>query len=355
MSVCCFTSFTYSYLSRACILAASLRRAHPSWPLVAVIVDEPPPGADLSVLSDTFNGVLRLTELGIPGWQSWIFKHDIVEACTAVKGHALLRLLESYEKVVYLDPDIAVFHPLDEVETLLDRASVVLTPHQVAPNETTAAFIDNEGTSLRYGIYNLGFLGVRADESGLAFARWWARQLHRACYDEVEQGIFTDQKYCDLVPALFERVHIHRNVGWNVASWNVNRRRLTVGAGGALCVRDQPLCFYHFTKITGDGDVMTRRYAPHDSVVAEVWAWYRRELASRAVSWVPRGYWAYGRFDNGLAISKPMRVLYRRSADLMARFPKPFASDGGFLAWLHKEQPDLLLEAAVAPAATPAV
>ncbi len=347
MSMCCFTSFTYAYLSRARVLAASVRRAHPSWHLAAVLVDEPPAGEDPAVLAETFDEVLRLPGLGIPRHRSWIFKHDVVEACTAVKGHALLLLLEAHEAVVYLDPDIALFHPLDALEELLDRASVVLTPHQVTPNESAHAVADNEGTSLQYGIYNLGFLAVRADAAGFAFARWWARQLHRACYDEVERGIFTDQKYCDLAPALFDRVHVHRDPGWNVASWNISRRLLAVDAAGGISAGGRPLCFYHFTKIGGAGDVMTRRYGANNPVVAEVWEWYRRALAAHAVSWVPPGHWAYGRFDNGLPIRKALRVLYRRRADLMAAFPDPFAAENGFLSWLRQEQPQLLLDVSV--------
>ena len=46
-------------------------------------------------------------------FSQWIFGHDVVEACTAVKGRALQSLLERGD-VVYLDPDMAVFGSLDE-------------------------------------------------------------------------------------------------------------------------------------------------------------------------------------------------------------------------------------------------
>ena len=44
----CFTSFTFSYLARATVLARTLREAHPDWELWAMIVDMPPPGLDVS-------------------------------------------------------------------------------------------------------------------------------------------------------------------------------------------------------------------------------------------------------------------------------------------------------------------
>ena len=42
-------------------------------------------------------------------------------------------------KVIYLDPDIAAFAPLDPVVERLDGASIVLTPHQIAPDATAEA------------------------------------------------------------------------------------------------------------------------------------------------------------------------------------------------------------------------
>ena len=217
-----FTSFTYSYLSRARVLAKSVRRRHPDWRLWAVMVDEPPPGFDDSLWENEFDEVLNASTL-FPGiWLRWIFKHEIVEACTAVKGHALLHIMsEGAEKIIYLDPDIAVFHNLQNIVHQLDHASVILTPHQVEPNLTESEIVDNELTSMKYGIYNLGFIAVRNDLEGRKMAKWWASRLFCACYDDVRNGIFTDQKYCDLIPGLFSNVRIERDPGCNVASWNL--------------------------------------------------------------------------------------------------------------------------------------
>ena len=133
--VAAYTSFTFTYLSRALVLAQSLRAAHPDWIICACIVDSPPPDIDCSAALGRFDRVIYATELDIPNFQSWIFKHDLVEACTAVKGHALSFLLaEGYDLVFYFDPDIAVFHGLDTIVARLDKASIVLTPHQAAPS-----------------------------------------------------------------------------------------------------------------------------------------------------------------------------------------------------------------------------
>ncbi len=108
----CFTSFTFSYLTRAVILARTLREAHPDWVLWAVVTDEPPGGNDCGLATE-FDRVLYAKELDFHRFDRWLFKHDVVEASTAVKGQMLRHLLNNgAEKVVYLDPDIAVFSNL---------------------------------------------------------------------------------------------------------------------------------------------------------------------------------------------------------------------------------------------------
>ncbi|MBU6500172.1 MAG: hypothetical protein KGQ40_16730 [Rhodospirillales bacterium] len=337
----CFTSFTLSYLARARVLARSVKRAHPDWAMWALLVDVPPGDLAADAL-EPFDAVVRADGLGIAGFSGWMFRHDLVEACTAVKAPMLERLLAAgAEKVIYLDPDIAVFHPLSAIEQRLDGASIVLTPHQLAPNESEMALRDNELTSLQYGVFNLGFLGVRNDQAGRDFARWWSAMTARACYDDVEAGLFTDQKYCDLVPGLFGGVHIERDPGCNVASWNLSRRRLEYDAAGRLRVNGAALLFYHFTKIDGVGAAMTERYAQDDLAVYDLLNWYRRAVRDETVAGL--GAWYYGFFESGAAIPRAARLVWRARADLWARFEDPFAGGAaGYETWLRDEMPGLM-------------
>ena len=343
MTTVCFTSFSYGYLPRARVLAETLRRAHPDWPLFAVLVDRPPPGVGADALA-AFDGVLDLDALGIANARAWLFKHDLIEACTAVKGAALRHLLQrGAQRVVYFDPDIALFHPLTALDGRYRDASVVLTPHQADPNDGALAIADNEATALRYGVYNLGFLAVRNDAAGRGFADWWAARLYDACYDDVASGLFTDQKYCDLVPALFDNVAIARERGWNVASWNLSRRRIRVADDGSIVVNGSPLCFYHFTKHGGIGDAMTERYAGGSHEPHELWHWYGRRLAVHAEPAVPEGWWAYGQYADGAPVARATRLFYRRRPDLMAAFADPYATGPDSLrAWLQANAPEAL-------------
>lgn len=347
--VCCYTNFTYAYAGRALTLLETVRSAHPDWAVCAMVVDEPPPGLDPGLLAG-FDRVMRLTELGIPRLRAWLFKHDVIEACTAVKGAAMLRLMEAgFDTVVYLDPDIAVFAPLTPVLDALEHASIVLTPHQVSPNANLAVARDNELMALRFGVYNLGFIAVRNDPVGQGFAKWWSVQLLRACYDDAAAGLFTDQKYVDLVPALFDRVAIVRDAGCNVASWNLSARPVVIGRDGRITAGGALLRFYHFTKIGSVGDVMTDRYSGDRLDVAEIWAWYGRRIACHQ----PDGAaaWAYGAWNDGPPVPYAVRVLYRDSREHLAAYDDPFDAAGPFRTWLMQNQPALLATPSTSAAA----
>ena len=230
------------------------------------------------------------------------------------------------EKVVYLDPDIAVFADLNEIVERLTDTPIILTPHQILPNETEGLIKDNEMTSLKYGIFNLGFVAVRNDDAGRCSRNWWAKQLYLACYDDVPNGLFTDQKWCDLVPCLFDQAsYIERDPGYNVASWNISTREIRINMDGRHPRHGSPLKFFHFTKINSAGDIMIEKNA-RDNV--EVWncgigtgghcrIW---SLIFRKATGITAN------FDNGMKIPKAARILFRERADLFEYFANPFAT-----------------------------
>lgn len=337
MKVLCFSSFTFSYLNRARVLFASLRRFHPDWELVALIVDEPPPGFALDIDGEPFDRVAYPRDLDLPGLDGWLFKHDVVEACTAVKGPFLHQACRSgAEAVVYLDPDTALLGSLQPLEDWLATHDILLTPHLTEPNETPAAILDNDLSASRTGIFNLGFVAVRATGEGARFARWWDQRLRDYCYDDIPNGLFVDQKWCDHVPALFDNLKIIRDPGYNVASWNLSTRKVAIGKDGAITVNGAPLRFWHFTKLGEVGDAMTRRYAGDNYPVYEIWSWYKREVAQATDPSIPCDWWAYGRYADGAPVERAHRLLYRQSPMLQADFPHPFESgEGSYQAWLR--------------------
>jgi len=336
MRILCFSSFTFSYLNRARVLYESLRHHHPDWHLVALMTDKVPDGMKFDVRDEPFDEVVWPDQLGIPDIESWLFKHDIVEVCTAVKGPFLKQATErDFEAVIYLDPDTCLFNPLTPVIEKLKEFDIVLTPHLLEPEDDRTAIIDNEICPLWAGIYNLGFVAIRTSGEGARFANWWSERLTEFCHDDPSKGLFVDQKWCDHVPVFFDKVHILKDPGCNTASWNVSQRRIVIDSDGNVRSNGKLLRFWHFTKLGPLGDVMTRRYARDQIVVYELWRWYRDRVGKATSSSIPDRYWAYGTYANGTAIAREHRLLYRDRKDLQSHFKNPFGTD--FVSWLRSE------------------
>lgn len=339
MAVHAFTSCSYSYLNRARVLSASLKAQHPDWIIWLVMTDVEPKGFKLDISKENFDKVVTAQELFGEGVEQWLFGHDIVEACTAVKGRACTHILqdENCDKLFYFDPDIAVFNSMSPIVTLLDSYSIVLTPHQTDPEAKAdrVAIRDNEITSLDYGVFNLGFIAIANDSEGRRFAKWWEDRLSDWCHDRLDVGLFVDQKWCNLVPCFFDNVKTLRDPGYNVASWNLSQRHMRYDESGNALINHVPLRFYHFTKLGPVGDVMTQRYAKDNIEIYELWWWYRNQVLAASDLSIPKGWWYYGIFDNGIKIPKSARELYRDRDDLRKAFPRPLhTGKNSFFQWL---------------------
>lgn len=337
-----FTSAACNYIPKVRMLFRSLREHHPEAVLHLALADERTPLLDLE--SEPFDEVCTVAELGIPDWKAWAFCHSIVELATAIKPFYLKQLLERDDcgRVLYLDPDMVVFSRLDDILNVLEEANLVLTPHQTEAESQLAAIIDNEICSLKHGVFNLGFVGVANTEEGRRFAAWWATRVYHFCRSEIHNGLFTDQKWIDLVPALFENVAISRSPRHNVATWNLTTRRFSEGQSGQFLVEDEPLGFYHFTGFdSGAHRIMVARNAPGNESVLKLVSWYEnstRDLSRDPLSAVP---WAYGAYGNGKPIAKAHRFIFRERLDLQRAFHDPFEVSGGdcFYNWIVTQGP----------------
>ena len=86
MSVHCFTSISLSYLAKARVLGATLKKHHADWMFTVCVTDREPSGFVFDVDAEPFDAVVWTHDLPVPDVDAWLFGHDVVEACTAVKG-----------------------------------------------------------------------------------------------------------------------------------------------------------------------------------------------------------------------------------------------------------------------------
>ena len=319
-----FTSVNRAYLSKAQLLATSVKAHIPNATFVLALLDDLP--SDSNTLFTVFDRVLLPEDLEIKNFESWIFTHSVVEACTAQKGRVLLKLLRDYpdQPVVYLDPDIEVYSNLIELEAALDKSDVVLTPHLTIPETTDGGIQDNEMAALIHGAYNLGFLAVNNTQNGFEFANWWDSRLMSYCYDEKNRGLFTDQKWIDLAPGLFDGVHILKHPGYNLATWNISQRHLSLNEG-QVHVNDLPLRFVHYSGYDSGAHIqMLQKYAKNQPLFLELSNEYSKRLNALEQMYQFEKEWAYGNLSNGDEIKAEWRRIYRDSKPLQKRFNNPF-------------------------------
>ena len=334
-----YTSITKSYLPKARVLAKSVKKFHPDWTFVLLYSDDFPYGFDLS--NEPFDEVLTLEQLGLESWRSWAFGHAVVELCTAVKGVAaeLLAKRAGVDKIMYIDPDIKVFNSLTSLELQLDQYDILLTPHLLDAELDISAIQVNEINALKYGVYNLGFFAAKTSGQGLAFISWWAMRLRLFCRDDIPNGLFTDQRWCDLVPAFFSGLGIVRDRGCNVATWNIGHRYVSKNQDGTYLAAGVPLRFYHFTGYDSGAGISTlRRYAPEQLLAQELWDIYEQDILTEGQGDLRYKGWKYGQFENGETIPLNARKLYQSREDLKKAFPDPFSIiEPCFLSWWKSE------------------
>lgn len=337
-----YTSAACNYVPKVRLLFQSVRRFHPEAVLHLLLADELPEDVDLS--NEPVDIVTQAKDLGIPDFEGWAFCHSIVELSTAIKPFYLRQLLQrdDCDKVLYLDPDTVLYSRLDDICTSLDSANLVLTPHQTDPEDTIKGILDNELSSMKHGIYNLGFVGVAANDEGRRFAQFWAERCYYFCRSETHNGIFTDQKWVDLVPAFFDGVCISRTSRHNTAPWNLSQRSLNKREDGQFMVGDEMLGFYHFTGFdSGAHHFATSKIVEKNPAVKELVDWYSASIAELAKDPLSQTQWRYGKFPNGEGITKAQRFLYRQRQDLQSAFRTPYdpVVGMGLHAWLTSQGP----------------
>src|SRR5271170_7476323 len=336
-----FTSAAVNYLPKVRILCRSLKRHHPEAIIHLALADLRPEW--LSAKGEPFDHILDIGDLAIPNWKAWSFTHNIVELSTAIKPFALRHLLRQpgSETVLYFDPDTVLFSRVDDILATLQGANVALTPHQVKPEQTLEAILDNEVASLKHGIFNLGFIGVRDTEEGRRFTDWWADRVYRLCRAEVESGLFTDQKWINFAPVFFDGVAIIKSTRHNVATWNLTTRRLLGSFESGFEVDGEPLSFYHFSGFdSGAHRIMAIKNAATSPPVQRLIGWYEHEIAITERDPVSKWPWAFGQFSDGTPITAVHRFLYREHLDLQAAYPDPYDAGAGkatFLRWCNTE------------------
>jgi len=347
------TIIARNYLPAARVLAKSFRAQNPAGKFTVLVVDDI--HGDLDALAEPFD-VLGLDDIGIDHDEALRMAaiYDVTELCTAVKPWLLRRLLDAgADAVAYLDPDIKVYAPLDEVIVAAMEHGIVLTPHVTRPMPRDG-LSKSETEVLLSGIYNLGFVAV-SHQAG-DFLSFWQARLERECIADPQNMRFVDQRWVDFVPGLYP-VHILRDTTYNVAYWNLDHRDLAF-RDGVYLVDGRPLHFFHFSGYSPDKPYLLSKHQgqrprillSERPDVARICDEYGADLVANGHGTEPAPEYGFARLANGVTFDRFMRRLYRsellaaeRTGATLPANPLEPGNEAAFLRWLHEpdaERPD---------------
>ena len=327
-----------NYLAYARTVAKSYLEQHPGhrfFVLIVAALNDPAPFA-----GEPFETVM-LDQIGLDDLRGEAMKYDILELNTNVKPTFMLHLLEQrgIERLVYLDPDIFVYAPLEPVFNALEANDGVLTPHITAPIDDDK--LPNEQEMLYNGTYNLGFFAVKKSAEGLRMLRWWERRCLDLGFSEGRTGLFVDQKWMNLLPGLFAGVAILRDPGCNMAYWNLHERALSAGEHGRLA-NGVPLRFFHFSGIVPRDAELLSKHTNRFTLASRpdlqtVFADYKAAVIANQDAALEALPYGFDRFSDETAITRLSRRLYAKHK---AHFPQadPFDAAGPWLAFCRREK-----------------
>lgn len=323
------TICSINYIAKALVLFDSYREQHPEHDFYVVIVDRKK--NDFTVNRDGLS-IIWAEDLLIPNFYQAAFSFDVIEFNTNVKPTALRMLLEKYDAVAYLDPDIEIFAPLSPVFEGLENASIVLTPHCNTPILDGCKPDDLE--FLKFGTFNLGFVAVSKCDEAFAFLDWWSARCLEHGFYEPQVGLAVDQKWVSLAPSYFANLKILHDVGLNLAFWNLHERHLSYENQKWLVNGNVLLRFIHFSSFNAlKPEIIAQkqdRFAPGSRPDFEVVAKkYSEKLILAESEKYSSHKYGFDYFDDGTYITPALRRFY--SVLRLERFSEienPFEANG---------------------------
>lgn len=329
MNIC--TIIAKNYVAFARVLANSFKENHPDGNCTVLVIDDP--GGYIDPAEEPFE-LLTIRDIGLPDPERMAAWYDVMELSTAVKPWLLRTLLErpDYDHVAYLDPDIRVFAPLEEIERRVGEHDIVLTPHFNKPLPRDGRKPAEEDILIA-GSYNLGFIALRDSQTAGELLDWWSERLETHCLNEPEIGRFVDQRWVDLVPGIWSDVSVLRDPTYNIAYWNLATRNLEDDGSGGYRVDGRPLRFFHFS---GFDPRRPKDLSKHQNrirvasnpTLQRICGEYADELLSRgyeeAIGWP----YSWKKLPNGVELDREAHRAFREAVEAGAINESVFTEQG---------------------------
>ena len=312
MDVC--TIIAKNYVAHARVLARSFAAHHPGGRFYVLVIDEI--GDHLRPSEEPFT-TLTPRDVGVDCFETMSALYNVLELATAVKPW-LLRWVAAHGEsgvAVYLDPDMRIYEPLEDVFARVQEHELVLSPHNLDPMPRDG-LRPTEQDILVAGAYNLGFMGIKAGEFADRLLDWWSERLETDCVVDPARGFFVDQRWIDLVPGMAPNFHLLRDPGFNVAYWNLHSRPIRRTAEDIWMAGDVPLRLFHFSGFDHERpNVLSKhqnrvRIQDHPDL-AGLCLSYAEELQAEGVEEALSWAYDYAATPGGLELTPDIRRAYR--------------------------------------------
>jgi len=333
------TIISKNYLSFARTFTDSFLKNNPNGEVFVLLVDDINNHFDPK--NEKFN-LINIKDIGIKNLESFCFKYTTLEQNTGTKAHFLKFLFEKYKlnKLAYFDPDILITNSLENLWKLLDKKSIVLTPH------ITESINDDKRPSdddiKKAGKFNLGFIALANNKITHDFLNWWFPLLMEHGYSDVSKGMFTDQKWIDNVPSKFENVYVITHPGYNVAYWNLMHRKVKI-SNNKINVNGKPMYFFHFSGFSPEDIEQVSRHQNRFTLskiksLRPLFELYRDLLVENGYLDSKNWKCKFEYFENGLHIPDSARKIYAHSLKEGLDFGNPFITyhSDSFINYLNE-------------------
>jgi hypothetical protein len=346
-NVCIFTIASRNYMHSVRTLMEGVTRFSPDGTHRLLALCDKRGNFDFS--QDTFE-IIDLDQIPLPDKQNFIFQYSLLEINTAIKPFVFELLFKrGFEKVIYFDPDIAIYSSLEDMIHRLDDSNILLTPHLTAPIDDGR--FPSERDILISGSKNLGFAAFRKTNQTCEFIKWWQSKLERDCVVDYKRGLFVDQKWMEFTTDFCDRVQIVRHPGWNVAYWNLSTRVIESKKpltdsnleDSAFTSNGEPLVFFHFSGLNVEKNFFSRHQnrftlTSLPPAVEALVKSYHSGLVRNGIIEIQKTPYHYANFPDGTPIPDLARKIFRENrVELVKQFPDPARKDStAFIRYINE-------------------
>lgn len=315
-------------LPYAMVMARSVKQNMPDSKVVVGIIEDKIPESALRF--PCFDEVILMKDLSsISHSHKFFFQYTVQEAIRSCKALVMKYIYDKYtaeEIMVYLDADMMLYGPLNELPAVLAEHPVVLTGHFIYPETLDPDHLEDVRKS---GIHYSGFVALKRHAEAEKYLLWRSKlSAHHGYYDH-EQNRFADQDWLDISHHFFEGIYSLRHAGYSVTSlnlierWNIDQIREDF-----YVINEQPLRCLQFSPQfqLAAAWIDLGKGAKYN----ELYNRYLIEVKELERSNLRLSQWSYGCFSSGELITDETKRIFLKNYYENPEIENPFSLSNAY-------------------------